>query len=239
VHVQPLSVTTRERLAQVSTATLTTQLFKRGLRNTFLFGVRPLASEHARFVAEAFTLRYIPAREDLDVVESFEDALHPQRVAVESAPPGHALIMDSRCEGRAATAGDILVTRLAKRGVAAVITDGSFRDSPRLARLGFPVFSAASSATLNLSLHHAADFQVPIGCAGVPVYPGDVLAGDAEGVVCIPRHLADEVAQDAIAQEQLEAFVLRKIQAGAPLIGTYPPSKATRDEYEASRGSDA
>jgi regulator of RNase E activity RraA len=232
---EPLTDRVRTQLTEVSTATLTTQLFKRGLRNTFLYGVLPMNPEHAGFVGEAFTLRYIPAREDLDVVESFEDPEHPQRKAVESTAAGHVLIMDSRGTARAATAGDILITRLIRRGVTAVVTDGSFRDSPRLRQLDFPTFAAGSSAMLNLALHHAVDFQVPIGCAGVPVFPGDVLVGDQEGVVCIPRHLAAEVAEAAVEQERLEAFVLEKIKAGAPLVGTYPPSAEVRAEYERHR----
>jgi regulator of RNase E activity RraA len=228
---EPIPAAIKDALAQVSTATLTMQLFRRGLRNTFLYGLRPMNADCARFVGEAFTLRYIPAREDLDVVESFQNPEHPQRRAIESTGPGQVLVMDSRGIARAATAGDILVNRLKVRGAAAVVTDGSFRDSPRLRELEFPSFSSDVSATSNLALHHAVDLQVPIGCAGVPVYPGDVLVGDEEGVVCIPRHLAAEIAEPAIEQERFEAFALDKVCAGAPVIGTYPPDPQTRAEY--------
>ena len=152
-------------LRQASTATLCTQLFKRGLRNTFLAGLRPLNPSHARFVGEAFTLRYIPAREDIDVLDVFNDYDHPQRKAVESVGPGQVLVIDCRGETRAAAAGHILVTRLLQRGAAALVTDGSLRDSPEIARTPFPVFAAGASAMVNLALHHAVDMQVPIGCA--------------------------------------------------------------------------
>jgi regulator of RNase E activity RraA len=226
-------------LATVSTATLQTQLFARGLRNTFMFGVRPLNPAAARFVAEAFTLRYIPAREDLDVLEAFRDPSHPQRLAIESVGAGQALVMDCRGDGSAAGAGHILTTRLQRRGVAALVTDGSVRDSPQIRRMGFPVFTAAVSATTNLVHHHAVDLQVPIGCAGVAVFPGDVLVGDEEGIVVIPRALAGEIAGPAAEQEQLECFILERVRGGAALPGTYPPDAATRAAYEAQRANPA
>ena len=222
-------------LGRASTATITTQLFARGIRNAFLYGVRPLNPDNAAFVAEAYTLRYIPAREDVDVLSVFEDPDHPQRRAVEQAPPGSALIMDCRGDGRAASAGAILASRLWVRGVAALVTDGSLRDSPQIATSGLPAFAAGMSATTNLALHHAVDAQVPIGCAGVPVFPGDVLVGDAEGVVCVPRELAAEVAEPAAEQERFEAFLAQRIADGAPLRGTYPANQATRAAYERQR----
>jgi regulator of RNase E activity RraA len=224
-----------EALGRASTATLQTQLFARGLRNTFLFGVRPLAPDTARFVGEAFTLRYIPAREDIDVLDAFRDPAHPQRLAIESVGPGQVLVMDCRGEGRAASAGHILITRLQRRGAAALVTDGSVRDSPEVRRGTFPVFTSAVSATTNLVLHHAVDMQVPIGCAGVPVFPGDILVGDQEGVVVIPRHLAAQIAQPAAEQEELERFILDRIEAGAALPGTYPPDDATLSAFRAAR----
>lgn len=223
---------TLDLLRRASTATITTQLFSRGLRNCFLHGLRPLNAEHARFAAEAFTLRYVPAREDLDV---FRDYDHPQRLAVASVGPDQVLVMDSRGDCRAASAGHILVTRLMRRGAAGLITDGSVRDSPSIARTALPVFVSGVSATTNLALHHAVDMQVPIGCAGVPVFPGDVLVADEEGVVCVPRHLADEIAEPALEQERLERFVLEQIEQGAPLRGTYPPDEQTMARYRAAR----
>src|SRR3954452_14552487 len=216
-------------LSQASTATITTQLLARGLRNTFLHGIKPV--NQRRLIGPAFTLRYIPAREDIDVLEVFKDYEHPQRRAIESVPPGHVLVMDCRGQGRAASAGGILATRLMIRGAAGLVTDGTLRDTPDIARLGLPVYAQGASPLTNLAQHHAVDMQVPIGCAEVPVYPGDVMAGDEEGVVCIPRHLAAEVAEAAVGQDDLERFIQGEIEQGRPLRGTYPPDEATLARY--------
>ena len=228
-----ITASTKALLAQCSTATLQSQLFRHGLRNTFLHGLRPVNPEACTFVAEAFTLRYIPAREDLDVPRIFEDPSHPQRVAIETTPPGEVLVMDCRQEPRAASGGSILMTRLKVRGVAGMVTDASVRDYDSIAELGFPVFAVGPCATVNLVLHHAVDMQVPIACAGVAVYPGDVLVGDREGVVVIPRDLASEIAEPAVEQEQLERFILAEVRAGARLRGTYPPDAAMLAKYRA------
>ena len=219
-------------LAQASTATVTTQLFKRGLRRMHLVGVRPV-SRRRRLMGEALTLRYIPAREDLDVVEVFQNPEHPQRRAIELARPGQVLVIDARGDTRAASAGHILATRLCRRGAAGLVTDGALRDLPAIAAMEFPVYAAAASPAMNLTVHHAVDIGVPIGCGGVPVFPGDVVLGDEEAVVVIPRHLAPEVARDAAEQERLEAFILAKVEGGAPLPGTYPPDAQTLEEYRA------
>ncbi len=220
-------------LSRASTATITTQLFQRGLRNLFLNGVLPLNPGHCRFVGEAVTLRSIPMREDLDRLEAFRDPDHPQRKAIEMVGPGQVLVMDCRGDLRGASGGNILITRLRVRGAAALVSDGAVRDSPEVARNPFPVFAAGRSANLNLVVHHAVDINVPIACAGVPVFPGDVLVGDEEGVVVVPRHLAAEIAQPAADQETLERFVLEKIEGGAPLRGTYPPNEQSLGEFEA------
>jgi regulator of RNase E activity RraA len=235
MHQEPLDPAVRDLLARASTATLATQLFKRGLRNTFLAGLAPLNPAACRFVGEATTLRYIPMREDLDVLDAFQDPEHPQRKAIETARPGTVLVMDCRGDARAASVGNILVTRLRTRGGVALVTDGSVRDSPEIAQQTIPVFAAGRSASTNLSAHHAVDIDVPIACAGVPVFPGDVLVGDEEGVVVIPRHLAAEIAEPAAEQEELERFILEKVEGGAPLPGTYPPNAATMAEYAAWR----
>ncbi|MGN6827461.1 ribonuclease activity regulator RraA [Paucibacter sp. M5-1] len=221
-HESALDPKTHARLLAASTATLTTVMFKRGFRNVFMQNVHPLNPASARFVAPAFTLRYIPAREDLDPLNAFEDRAHPQRVAVEECPAGHVLVMDSRGDAQAASSGNLLVTRLMKRGCAAVITDGGFRDSPEIAALPFPAYHQRASAPTNLIRHHAVDLQRPIACGGVSVYPGDVLMGDAEGVVVIPRHLADAVAEEAYRQTMYEDWVNERIIAGDGLFGLYP-----------------
>jgi regulator of RNase E activity RraA len=228
----PLSDETRERLARVSTATLTTQLFKRGLRNAFIQGVRPLNPKAPQMVGPAFTLRYIPAREDLDHMGVFDDYDHPQRRAIETCPPGFVLVMDCRQNARVASAGSILLTRLMVRGCAGLVSDGGLRDSPEIAQLDYPVYCAGPSAPTNLILHHALDLNNPIGCGDVPVYPGDVLVGDGEGVVVIPRHLADEVAADAAEQDRLETFILEEVRGGRALRGVYPPDAGTRARYQ-------
>jgi regulator of RNase E activity RraA len=229
----PIDPAVLELLGRASTATLTTQLFARGLQNAFMVGLSAVNPNRTRFAGEAFTLRNIPAREDIDTLAVFKDYDHPQRLAVESVPPGQVLVMDCRGDAHAASAGHILVTRMMRRGLAGLVTDGSLRDSPAISRTDFPSFSAGASASPNLARHHAVDMQVPIGCAGVPVYPGDIIVGDDEGVVCVPRKLAAEIAQAAVDQENLEEFILAEIDAGAPLRGTYPPDEATLARYRA------
>jgi regulator of RNase E activity RraA len=221
-------------LKQASTATLSTQLLARGLRNTYLHGLKPL-NPRLRMAGEAFTLRYIPAREDLDTLDVYQDYDHPQRRAIESVGPGQVLVMDCRGQGRAASAGGILATRLQVRGAAGLVTDGTLRDTPDIAKIALPTYAQGPSPLTNLAQHHAVDLNVPIGCAEVPVYPGDIMVGDAEGVICVPRHLAAEVAEAAAEQEALEHFIQREIEDGKPLRGTYPPDAETRRRYEVER----
>lgn len=233
-----LSPETRERLLAVSTATLTTVLFKRGFRNVFLQGLSPLNPRAARMVGPAYTLRYIPAREDLDRLSAFEDRRHPQRVAIEECPAGHVLVMDSRCDPQAASGGNLLVGRLMKRGAAGVVTDGGFRDTPEIAAMPFAAYHARPSAPTNLIRHHAVDVQQPIGCGGVAVYPGDVIVGDGEGVVCIPRHLADEVSREAYSQTLYEDWVALKVEEGCGLFGLYPlTDERLRSDFEVWRAA--
>jgi regulator of RNase E activity RraA len=231
---EPLSEDTHDALASVSTATLTTQMFKRGFRNVFIQGVSRLTGHDRAMVGPAFTLRYIPAREDLDGLDAFQDYDHPQRRAIETCPPGSVLVMDCRGDTSAASAGSILVTRLMMRGAAGLVTDGGLRDSPEISEFDIPTYIGAPSAPTNLIKHHAVEtLNEPIACGGVAVYPGDILVGDEEGVCVIPRHLADEVAADAIEQERLESFIIEEVRDGRPLRGTYPPDAETRARYEA------
>ena len=231
-----LSAKTKERLGKVSTATLCTALFKRGFRNVYIQGIsRMTTPSGGNLVGPAFTMRSIPAREDLDQISAFDDPNHPQRKAIESVPPGYVLVLDCRQEKRVASGGEILTTRLKVRGGAGLVSDGPVRDSGSLKNLDFPIYCAGGSAPLNLLYHHAVDQNVPIGCGGVAVYPGDIIVGDDEGVVVIPRHLADEVARDAAEQEKMESFILERVQQGARLPGTYPPNAETRAAFEAWR----
>jgi regulator of RNase E activity RraA len=218
---------TRDKLKTVSTATLTTALFKRGLRNQYIQDVRPLNPAGAPMVGEAFTLRYIPAREDLNPLSVFQDRAHPQRKAVEDCPPGAVFVIDSRKDARAASAGSILVARLMKRGVAGVVTDGGFRDSPEIAKLDIPAYHNRPAAPTNLTRHQALDINVPIGCGDAPVFPGDIVVGDAEGVVIIPADIADEIADEAVEMTAFEDFVTEEVMKGRSILGLYP---ATEDQ---------
>jgi regulator of RNase E activity RraA len=215
---------TRDKLRTVSTPTVATALFKRGLRIQAIQGVQPLSPDQPTLVGEAFTLRYIPAREDLNTLDVFRNHGHPQRKAVEDCPPGAVLVMDSRKDARAASAGAILVTRLMKRGVAGVVTDGGFRDSAEIAALGFPAYHQRPSAPTNLTLHHAIDINLPIACGDAPVFPGDVILGDRDGVIVIPAHLADEIAAEAVEMTAYEDFVAERVHAGSGIFGLYPPT---------------
>lgn len=231
----PLQAETRDKLKTVSTATLCTALFKRGLRNQFIQDVHPVNADLQRdmpnMVGEAFTLRYIPAREDLNPISVFLDRHHPQRVAVETCPPGAVMVFDSRKDARAASAGGILVSRLMVRGCAGVVTDGGFRDSPEIAALNFPVYHQRPSAPTNLTLHQAMDINVPIGCGDVAVWPGDVMVGDKEGVVVLPAHLADELADEAVEMTVFEDFVIDQVQNhGRSILGLYPPTDSKSKE---------
>jgi regulator of RNase E activity RraA len=228
---------TRALLMKVSTATLATALFKRGLRQQMIQDVRPLNPDLPNMVGEATTLRYIPAREDLNTIDVFKDRAHPQRKVVEECPPGAVLVIDSRKDARAASAGGILVGRLMKRGVAGIVTDGGFRDSPEIARYSMPAYHHRSSAPTNLTLHQAIDIDVPIGCGDAPVFPRDVVVGDAEGVIVIPAHLADEIAAEATEMTAFEDFVQERVlEHGQSILGLYPPTdEANRSAFAAWR----
>lgn len=227
---------TRDTLKTVSTATLCTALFKRGFRNQMIQDVHPLDPSKPTMVGEAFTLRYMPAREDLNPITVFQDRSHPQRKAVEECPPGAVFVIDSRKDARAASAGNILVTRLMKRGVAGIVTDGGFRDAAEIARLDIPSFHQRPSAPTNLTCHQAIDINVPIGCGDAPVFPGDVIVGDTDGCVVIPAHLADEIAAEAVEMTAFEDFVTEKVFEGRSILGLYPATEEkTKIDFAAWR----
>jgi regulator of RNase E activity RraA len=213
-----------------STATLTTVLRKHGLSNTYMHGVAPLRPG-MRMAGPAFTLRYIPAREDLAAgeVDNLRDA---QRVAIEQVGPGQVFVIDARGDTRAGTMGAILATRLQQRGAAGIVTDGAYRDSPVIAELGLGAYAGAMNAHANKTAHHPSQFQVPIACGGVAVFPGDWLVGDGEGVVVVPAHLAEAVAREALEQEEREGFIIEKVRNGASIVGVYPPDEKTLAEFE-------
>jgi regulator of RNase E activity RraA len=216
---------TLQKLKRVSTATLATALFKRGLRNQMIQGVQPLSPPKPdSMVGEAYTLRYIPAREDLNELSVFRNPDHPQRTAIEECPPGAVMVIDSRKDARAASAGGILVTRLMQRGAVGIVTDGGFRDSAEIAALDIASYHVRPSAPTNLTVHQAIDINVPIGCGDAPVFPGDVIVGDADGVIVLPAHLADELAAEATEMTAFEDFVTERVRAGQPTRGLYPPT---------------
>ena len=213
------------QLKRVSTATLATALFKRGFRNQMIQGVLPLSLPGAlSMVGPAYTLRYIPAREDLNDIGVFRNPAHPQRAAIEDCPAGAVMVIDSRKDARAASAGGILVTRLSQRGVAGIVTDGGLRDSAEIATLPIAAYHQRPSAPTNLTLHQAIDVNVPIGCGDAPVFPGDIIVGDADGCIVLPAHLADELAAEATEMTAYEDFVTQRVRAGHSIRGLYPPT---------------
>lgn len=227
------SIFIKEKLKQVSTATIATCLFKKGLKNQFIQDVSPLKKGKPTMVGEAFTLRYIPAREDLNPITVFKDPKHLQRVAVEKCPKGAVLVIDSRKDARAASAGSILATRLMKRGVSGLVTDGGFRDSAEIADLDFPTYHNRPSAPTNLTLHQAIAINEPIGCGDVAVFPGDFMVGDNDGVMVIPQHLAADVADECLEMTLYEEFVIEKVGEGTSVIGLYPLTNNTlKTEFE-------
>lgn len=236
--VVPVPAEVLGKLRQCGQGTLTTQLFKRGFRQQFLVGLAPLSRTTGRFAGEAFTLRFIPSREDKDWDLSDlhkRGADNLQWEAVEATGPGHVLVIDSRNDARAASAGNMLLTRLMRRGAVAAITDGAFRDGTEIAAMPIPAYCRANTASTRPAYHRAVGINEPIGCAEVAVYPGDIVVGDADGVTVIPRQIAAEVADDALEQEEREAFLFTRIDAGAPLWGTYPANADTLAAYAVHR----
>lgn len=213
---------TIEKLRHVSVATLATALFKRGLRNQVIQDVHPVSHKGRNMVGPAFTLRYMPAREDRNTLAEFRNPNHPQRQAIEQTPKGHVLVMDSRKNARAASAGDILITRLMVRGGEGVVTDGGFRDAMRIGELEMPAYHQRPSSPTNLTINEAIDINVPIGCGDVAVFPGDIVVGDADSVIIIPAHLADDIATEATEMSAYEEYVVERVKAGQSIIGLYP-----------------
>ncbi len=227
---EKISRETLDLLLIPSTATLTSVLRQHGITRSFMHGVAPLRP-NMKMAGPAFTLRYLPMREDLDpgTVDNLKDV---QRVGIEQIGEGEVFVVDARGDTRAGTMGSILTTRLHCRGAAGIVTDGAYRDSPVIAELGIPAYAAAMNAHTNKTIHHPSEIQVPIACGDVAVYPGDIIVGDEEGVVVVPAQLADQVAQTAAEMEEKEVFITEKIQAGASIVGVYPPDEKTLAEFE-------
>lgn len=235
--MQPSDMTEslRATFGGCSAASISTQLIRRGLRNAAIRGVHPLDRGLDPMVGPAFTLRYVPAREDLDAYGSGGDPANIQRQAIELAPAGHVFVADCRGATDVAGIGAILARRLQLRGLKGAVLDGGVRDTAAIATTGFPVYCAGPAVPPNYAGHHAADLNVTISCGGVAVYPGDIVFGDGEAVVVIPRHLAEEVANDAAEMEIRERFLYREIEAGRSIKGVYPPDEDTLRSYAAAR----
>ena len=216
-------------LKQVATATLTVQLTKRGIRNSFVQGLRPTRPD-LRLLGYAYTLRYVPLRED--VRDADTAALNAQKTAVESIGPDEVLVMDARRDAGAGTIGDILAARALARGATGIVTDGGLRDSAAVAALDIPTYYQAPHAAVLGLIHYPLETNVPIGCGGALVMPGDVIVGDGDGVLVVPAQMAEEVALAALAQEEREEFALERVQAGESVRGLYPLSDERRAEFE-------
>ncbi len=219
-----------QSLNSIATATLTAQLMQRGVRTTFLAGLKPL-QPGKRMVGRARTLRYVALREDVQPV--YQGGINAQKRIVESIEEGDVLVIEARGVADAATIGDIFATRLFRLGGRGIVTDGALRDTPAIADIGEPVYHFASHGAVLGRKHMPFSTDEPITCAGVFVVPGDVVVGDGEGVVVIPIDLVEEVVADALAQEKREAFALERVQGGEPTIGLFPLSEERRPEFEA------
>lgn len=224
-----LSAKAREQLLTVGTSTLTGILNRRGLKNMYLQDVWPLRTGQPRMVGPAFTMRFIPTRED-------KVKAHPsvQVKAMETCPPGHVLVVDSRGDARAASAGDLYLGRLAARGCAGAVTDGGFRDSDGITKTGLPAYHRRPSSPPSPIVHHPLELNVPIACGGVGVWPGDIVVGDADGVVVIPADIVDEVAQEAADSTLFDEFAEAEVAKGRPLPGLFPvQNDDTRRDFAA------
>ncbi|MNU54809.1 4-hydroxy-4-methyl-2-oxoglutarate aldolase [compost metagenome] len=228
----PLASQIRQRLMRVGTANIANALFKRGFRNVYLLGLAPLSPEQGQMVGPAYTLRFIPAREDLDSMDNYarNDNLH--RLAIEECPQGSVLVIDTGNSVRAAAMGDMMAARLKYRGVSGVVTDGGYRDAPAIRDTGLPCFQRQSAPPATPIALHPVELNGPVGCAGVAVYPGDVIVGDGEGVVCIPRHLVEEISEQALAAVEYESFAALHIERGRSILGLFPATSESFAEYK-------
>jgi regulator of RNase E activity RraA len=223
-----------EVLAGVSTASVTTILLKKGLRNVWMRGTRPLRPGQGRVVGPAFTMRFVPAREDLATPESWSSP-RSTRGAIEDMPAGSIAVVDAMGIVDAGIFGDILCARMNKRGVAGLVTDGVVRDGAGVLATGLPVWCQGMVAPPSVAGLTFVGWQEPIGCGGVAVFPNDVVVVDDDGAVVIPASLVAQVAAEGVEQERLEAWIMREVEAGAKLPGLYPPNAETKARYEADR----
>jgi regulator of RNase E activity RraA len=226
----------KAKLEKITTATLTTVLLKKGLRNVWMRGPQPFspAARGKRLVGPAFTLRFVPAREDLATPESWSSPIST-RAAIEAMPEGCICVADAMGVTDAGIFGDILCARMVKRGVAALVTDGAVRDVAGVNGTGLPVWCAGGAAPPSVAGLTFVAWQQPIGCGGVAVFPDDVVVVDDDGAVLIPQALAEAVANEGTEQERLEAWIVSKVEAGEKLPGLYPPNAENKARYEAEK----
>ena len=225
----------RDTLAHVTTATLTTVLLKKGLRKTWMRGPRPLRAGQPRVVGTAFTLRFIPAREDLATPESWSSP-RSTRGAIEAMPEGSVVVAGTEGISDAGIFGDILCARMARKGVAALVTEGAVRDGAGVRGTALPVWCNGEVAPPSVAALTFVNWEEPVGCGGVAVFPGDVVVTDDDGAVLIPQGLVEAVAKEAEAQEKLEGWIMREVEKGLALPGLYPPNAETRARYERETG---
>jgi regulator of RNase E activity RraA len=228
----PLDEAVVHALSRVTTATLTTVLLKKGLRNVWMRGSRALRSGQQRVVGRAFTLRFVPVREDLATPESWSAPIST-RAAIEAMPAGCLVVVDAMGVTDAGIFGDILCARMAKRGVAGLITDGTVRDLAGVLGTGLPVWCSGVAAPPSVAGLTFVAWQQPIGCGGVAVFPNDVVVADDDGAVLIPAALLDDVTTAAVEQERLEGWIMEQVDAGQALPGLYPPNDANKAAYQA------
>ncbi|MGI9413808.1 MAG: ribonuclease activity regulator RraA [Hyphomicrobiales bacterium] len=217
-------------LTQITTATITMQLLKRGIRRSHMRGPLPLMAGQTRIAGPAFTVRFIPGREDVSTLDSYA-ARNSLRDAIEAMPEGAIAVIDARGEMGAATIGDILALAMVKRGVAGFVSDGTVRDVEGVRASGLPVWSAGPAAPPPIGALYFADWELPIGCGGVAVFPDDIIVADEDGAVVIPAALAAEVAEDGAEQERFERFVLEEVRQDGRVKGRYPPDEETLARY--------
>ncbi len=223
-----------DRLAQISTATITTILLKKGLRNLWMRGPQSMLAEQSRVVGPAFTLRFIPAREDLATPESWTSP-RSTRAAIEDVPAGCVVVVDAMGIQDAGIFGDILCARMKVRGVAALVTDGMVRDTVGIESTGLPVWCQGVAAPPSIAGLTFVGWQEPIACGGVAIYPDDLIVADEDGAVVVPQALVEEVSRLGPEQEQLEEWIKNEVENGQPLPGLYPLNEENRARYEKSR----
>ena len=223
-----------EALANVSSATITTLLLKKGLRNVWMRGPKPLRADQKRLIGRAFTLRFVPAREDLATPESWSSPIST-RAAIEAMPNGAIAVVDAMGVTDAGIFGDILCARMAKRGLTALVTDGAVRDLAGVLGTGLPVWCAGAAAPPSVAGLTFVGWGEPVGCGGVAVFPNDLILADADGAVVIPAAFVDEVVAGGMEQERLEAWIMGEVDRGLPLPGLYPPNAENKARYEASK----